>query len=237
MFQEISLLCSFSFPLPLYEVFRNNYWLKSSAPIFDDSQFGTESLSYWIYFCHNASHKQVGQKSMLDPKCTFVLQCTWACQVRLGWRGRASHPGGSWCWILGDCNLWRSPALLCLQGSEGPCSRIWDSADLIPFPKVQKGLYMIIPVLGISSLYLLWCWNNRFLQGGMNIEFARGKKKKREKNWVLFTCPIHVSGFAYSKCDWPLGGQRKITYFISKKRSLALITWAVLVPGFGVFTC
>lgn len=169
-------------------MFLNNYWLKSSAPIFDDSQFGTESPHYWICFCHYASCKQVGQKYMLNPKCIFAHQCTCVCQVRLGGRHSASHPGGPWHWALGHsggllhCCVFRGLKSLLQR------PRLW-------WPKVQKGLYMTIPVLGINSQYFLWCWNSAFLQGEINMEFA-GKTK--EKGWILFICSINVSGFAYS---------------------------------------
>lgn len=61
-------------------------------------------------------------------------------------------------------------------------------------------------------------------------------QKKRELDWVLFRCPVSVAGFAYSWCDWLRWSERN-NIFNMEKRSLALISWAEPLRGFGVFTC
>lgn len=154
------------------EVFLNNFWLKSSASIFDDSQFGTEIPSNWICVCHDASCKQLGQKCMLDPKCVFAHRCTWVCQVRLGWRGSASQPAG---WALG--HSWGLLHCCVFRGLKVPAPGAKTLMTWYLFLRCR--MVFIWPVLGINSLYLLWCWNNAFLQGEMNIEFA-GKAKEKD---------------------------------------------------------
>lgn len=103
------------------EVFLNNYWLKSSASIFDDSQVGTEIPSNWI--CLSWCILQTGGPKMhVRPKvclCTLMRLCV---PGQTGMKRQCLTPCR-----LSPGPLLRSPALLCLQGSESPCSRSQDS--------------------------------------------------------------------------------------------------------------